>query len=163
MANRFIKFTKPESVKLSILESALIKAGLKDPVLKFALAQLLFETGRFTAKSKIASENNNYSGIKFLNKSYQKASKGSLAPPNERVSDINSPLNYYAKFASVDDWAKDFVRIISLQRSGNLAGKPVDAISLKTYIDRLALNKYFGSDRNLYLAGTKKYFDMFEY
>lgn len=163
MGNRFLKFTKNESVKLSILQEALLKAGLKDPVLKFALAQLLFETGRFTSKSKVASENNNYSGIKFLNKSYQKATRGSLAPPNERVSDINSPQNYYAKFASVDDWAKDFVRIISLQRSGNLAGKPVNAISLSTYIDRLALNKYFGSDRKLYLAGTKKYFDMFEY
>ena len=163
MTNRFTKFTNLESIKLLMLQKALIKAGLKDPVLKFALAQLLFETGRFTAKSKVASENNNYSGIKYLNRTYQKATRGSLAPPNERVSDINSPLNYYAKFASVDDWAKDFVRIISLQRSGNLAGKPVDSISLKTYIDRLALNKYFGSDRNLYLAGTKKYFDMFEY
>jgi hypothetical protein len=164
MANRFINFTNPEIIKLTRLQEALIKAGLKEPVLKFALSQLLFETGRFTKKSKVAIENNNYTGIKWLNKSYQKAYRGTLAPPNERVSDINSPINYYAKFDSVDDWAKDFVRIISLQRAANLSGKPIAASTLTAYVDRLALNNYFDGNtpdkRATYFKGCKKFFDM---
>lgn len=165
MANRFINFTNPEKIKLYQLEDSLIKAGLKEPQLKFALAQLLFETGRFTAKSKVATENNNYSGIKWLNKKYQKASKGTLAPQSERVSDINSPVNYYAKFDNIDDYAKDLVRILSLKRSANLSGSPATASTLTAFVDRLALNNYFDGStaqkRINYYKGTKKYFDMF--
>lgn len=165
MASRFTNFKNPEIIKLTQLQDSLIKAGLKDPQLKYALAQILFETGRFTAKSKVAAENNNFSGIKWLNKKYQKATRGTLAPPSERVADINSPVNYYAKFDNIDDYAKDFVRIISLQRAANLSGKPITAPSLTAYVDRLALNGYFDGNtaakRLNYYKGTKKYFDMF--
>lgn len=165
MSSRFKNFTNTEIIKLSQLQDSLIKSGLKEPVLKFALAQILFETGRFTSNSKVSALNTNYSGIKWLNKAYQKASRGSLAPPSERVSNINSPVNYYAKFDSIDDYAKDFVRIISLQRAANLSGKPVTASTLNAYVDRLALNNYFDGStpakRLTYFKGCKKYFDMF--
>lgn len=167
MASRFTNFKNPEIIKLTVLQDSLIRAGLKEPQLKYALAQLLFETGRFTAKSKVATENNNFSGIKWLNKKYQKATRGTLAPPSERVADINSPINYYAKFETIDDYAKDFVRILSLQRAANLSGKPITATTLTAYSDRLALNGYFDGNtaqkRLNYYKGLKKYFDMFTF
>lgn len=167
MASRFTNFKNSEIIKLIQLQDSLIKAGLKEPQLKYALAQLLFETGRFTTKSKVATENNNYSGIKWLNKKYQKATRGTLAPASERVADINSPINYYAKFETIDDYAKDFVRILSLQRAANLSGKPITATTLTAFADRLALNGYFDGNtaqkRLNYYKGLKKYFDMFTF
>ena len=161
MSNKFVRFTNMEALKLLALQSSLTKVGFKLPQLNFALAQLLFETGKFTRQSQVAANNNNYSGIKWINSSRQNATKGTLVPLGERVSDPNSPLNYYAHFNNMDDWATDFKRIISLQRSANNIGKPIDANTLDQYIHRLKLNQYFGDSENVYYNGAKKYLDMF--
>lgn len=162
MANKFVRFTNLEALKLLSLQSSLIKAGLKDPQLNFALAQLLFETGKFSKKSQVAANNNNYSGIKWINASRQHATKGTLVPEGERVKDPKSPLNYYAHFEDMNDWAKDFVRILSLQRSVNNIGKPIEATTLDQYVKRLKLNQYFGDTESVYLNGLKKYLAMFK-
>mgnify|MGYP000855866079 CR=1 FL=1 len=53
---------------------------------------------------------------KFINKPYQIATRGSNVPPSERITPANSPINFYAKFADVADWAKDYVRILNLRK-----------------------------------------------
>lgn len=159
-SNKYKNFKINEAAKLMMLEEALINAGLSGDVLNYALSQLLFETGRFTKRSQVAVLNNNYSGIKFLNKSYQKAERGSLVPPGERFKDPNNPLNFYAKFQDADAWAKDFVRILNLGSK-----KPVNATSIEDYVIRLGNNRYFDITKTNavknYSNGLKSYFDMF--
>jgi hypothetical protein len=156
MSTKFIKFKPDEADKLQTLEAALIKNGLKLPQLNFALAQLLLETGRFTSKSKVSTLNNNYTGIKFLNKPYQIAEKGTEAPPNESKGlAINSPLRYYAKFKDANGWAKDYIRILSF------GSKPIQAITIEDFNKRLKANKYYGSTPEAYEKLLKSFLAMF--
>lgn len=159
LKKRYIKFKPEEIDKLVMLEQSLINAGFTEPQLTFAIAQLLYETGRFSTKSSVAKLNNNYTGIKWLNAKRQKATKGTPVPVNERSkTNPNWPLNWYAKFENFDDWAVDFKRILSLKRSS--LGRPIEATDLKTYVQRLKANEYFGGYESSYLKGTKMYFDM---
>jgi len=138
----FSKFKQSSRDKLLMLQTALINQGLNEKQLKFALAQLLLETGDFSSKSSVSKLNNNYSGIKYICKSYQDAEKGSPVPANERAA-TEKCSNYYAKFRDADAWAKDFIRILSLQRAANQIGKPINADTLNEYNDRLYANGYY--------------------
>ena len=156
---KFTKFKPNEASKLLMLDEALTNAGFTGDSLNFALAQLLFESGRFTARSQVSVLNNNYSGIKFLNKPYQKAERGSAVPSAEKYSNPNNPLNFYAKFSNIDDWAKDFKRILSF------GAKPIQATNINDYAQRLANNHYYDTKKTNavknYTNGLKSYFDMF--
>jgi len=156
-SNKFINFKPAEILKLTAIEQNLINAGFSGDLLNFALAQLLFETGKFTTTSKVYLANNNYTGIKWLNAKRQVATRGTLVPPNERLKDPNNPLNYYAKFADVDAWAKDYKRILSF------GAKPILATDLKDFVMRLKRNSYFGGKAGSeipYYNGSKMYYDM---
>jgi hypothetical protein len=115
-------------------------AGMPEPAIPFAAAQAAFETGGF--KSHISKVDNNWSGIKWINKPYQNATKGSPAPSREG--------GYYAHFDSPQDWATDFVRILSLG-----AQKPKDAASIEDYVTRLHDNRYFTANPAIYLRGVQ--------
>jgi hypothetical protein len=157
MSAKFIKFKADEQAKLLMLENALIKAGMKLPQLNFALAQLLLETGRFTKRSAVSTLNNNYTGIKFLNKPYQIAERGSQVPAAEQdKAHPNNPLNFYAKFSSPDAWAKDYVRILSF------GAKPIQATTIEEFNTRLQKNKYYGSSPVVYGKLLKSFLDMFQ-
>ncbi len=160
MSNKFSKFTSPEALKLLSIQNALQIAGIQQPQLDFALAQLLFETGKFSKASSVAAANNNYSGIKWINKSYQDAEKGTLAPASERLP-YETPINYYAKFRDTNAWAKDFKRILSLKRTANYAGSPITATTPEDFVKRLKLNGYFGGSEANYLKGIKIYLAKF--
>lgn len=156
MSTKFIRFKPEEAAKLQALEAALINAGLKEPVLDFALAQLLLETGRFSKKSAVSTLNNNYTGIKWLNKKYQIAERGSEAPPAEQQGlPVNSPLRYYAKFKDINGWAKDYVRILSF------GAKPINATTIEDFNTRLNKNKYYGGNTAVYGKLLKSFLDMF--
>lgn len=152
-ANRFNKFSESVRIKLLPLYYALINAGISDTALNLALSQVLFETGQFTAKSRVAAENNNYSGIMWINKpSVQKnATKGLPFPSSEGKY-------YYANFKTAQDWANDYIRILSL------GAKPIQATDLNSFVSRLAANKYFfpntGKALTNYRNGVKKYYDL---
>jgi hypothetical protein len=156
-SNKFINFKPAEILKLTSIEQNLINAGFSGDLLNFALAQLLFETGKFTTRSNVAIANNNYSGIKWLDAKRQVATKGTPVPPNERYKDPNNPLNFYAKFADADAWAKDYKRILSF------GAKPINATDLKDFVMRLKRNSYFGGKPGSeipYYNGSKMYYDM---
>lgn len=114
--------------------------GLTSPVLDWATAQALFESGG--GSSAVARANNNYTGIMFINKPYQQATKGTARPASEGGN--------YAKYANPQAWAKDFVRILSI--NGPM-GAPIKATSLGDYVARLKANKYFASSPTAYQAG----------
>lgn len=150
----FSNFAPSVQMKLNVLNDSLINAGIPEEKRRFLISQILFETGKFTSKSNVAKLNNNFTGIKWLNKPYQKAKQGSAVPLSERISPANSPINFYAKFDSFNDWANDYKRILS-----TFGAKPINAINLKDFARRLKLNKYYGSSENEYYKGLKFYFD----
>ena len=152
----FSNFAPSIQTKLNIIASGLSQYNLPEEKLRWIIAQVLFETGLFTKKSSVAVANNNYSGIKWINASRQKnASRGSEVPASERVSPATSPINFYAKFNSFEDWSRDHYRIIS-----TFGQKPIlTATTLKDYISKLKKNSYFGSSEEDYYNGVKKYYD----
>lgn len=158
----FTKFKNTVANKLLSIQNYLIDLGLNDLQLRLVLAQVLYETGQFTSKSKIAELNNNFSGIKYICKpTIQKnATKGSQVPPNERLTP-DTCINYYAKFPSYKDWAIDYIRILSLKRQKNTLGRPIDAENAADFVARLGQNGYFDvKGIKNYTAGVKKYFEM---
>lgn len=88
----------------------------------YAIAQVMHETGGLT--SNLARKYNNLSGIKYINKPYQK---------NAYLA-----TNGYAGFKTDQDWANDYVRILSLS-----PGKPINATSFQQFYNGLATNGYF--------------------
>ena len=118
----------------------LANAGIPNQVIPFAAAQVMVETKGL--KSNISKTDLNLSGIKYIGKSYQKATKGSPAPEGGN----------YAKFASYSDWAKDFKRILSLGKNA-----PIKATSAADFVNRLYANDYFTSSPTSYLAAINAY------
>ena len=112
---------------------------------KWATAQVMFETGGL--KSRVSGDDNNFSGIKFINKPYQHATRGRKSPEGD----------YYAHYSSPEDWARDFRRVISLRnvKTRNSAGGPaaIEATSLRDYVNRLKANGYFGGNQDIYYQG----------
>lgn len=144
--------------KLFSIIKVLEEQGLNELQIKLALSQILFETGEFTPKSKVYKLNNNYTGIKFINKPYQVATKGSDVPLSERVTPANSAINFYAKFNDDTAWAKDYIRVLML----NKKNPPLNANSIEQYHARLTANKYYNTSKQKnidnYLNGLKKYY-----
>jgi hypothetical protein len=58
---------------------------------------------------------------------------------------------FYAKFATLADWAKDYMRVLSLK------AKPLQATSSDDFITRLKSNGYFTAPVELYKKGFERY------
>lgn len=115
------------------LQKLLRAAGFPDGLINtYAMAQIMFETNDLS--SDLTQNGNNFSGIKFINKPYQ---KNAHALPNG-----------YAGFTTDQDWANDYYRVLSLS-----PGKPVNATSLQDFFNRLIANKYFEAVPATYSAG----------
>lgn len=122
--------------------SALIFAGATPVSLPFLMAQVAHETGDFD--SNVYRNNNNMSGITYINKpSKQKNASRGTALPKSEWSSPDKPI-YYAKFNTLTDWAKDYLRLV---------GSPVQkAKSIEEYAKML-------KDRGYYTATLKEYTD----
>ena len=141
-------------MKPSDVKQLLINAGISPNSLMFALAQACFESGGITFTSAVNIESNNLTGIEFLNAPFQKnAVAGSPMP----LADTGGKLCHYAKFATLQDWANDFKRIVHAQFAQNQDGRPIDAATLGEYVHRLKLNGYFGGPEDQYLEGLTRY------
>jgi len=114
----------------------------KAPATVYALAQMMFESTWMT--SHVAHVDNNYSGIVWLNKSYQDATKGLPMPGT-------GGKHFYAHFRDFRAWAKDFLRVLSLNTGGK--GRPIDAASSQQYFERLVANHYFTAVPAAYASG----------
>jgi hypothetical protein len=141
--------TKINQDNLKKVSAALSNAGLSGNTLVLALAQVAHETAGFN-NAKITTHNN-ASGIVFANnpKKQPNASRGNKLP--------EAPKYNYAKFDSLNDWAKDYIRIV-----GNNLKKSADS---SQYALRLADQKYYevsprypNAIKN-YSAGLANWFD----
>ncbi len=130
------------------VKDLLLKAGFPHGTINLFIAQVMFETGG-NFESRVAKEDNNLSGIVFINKSYQKnATKGRAKPGGEIAGN-------YAHFASLEDWARDYYRILTLNKG---LGRPIDATNTTDLVARLKQNFYFEGNQTNYLAGVNKYY-----
>jgi hypothetical protein len=112
------------------------------PVVPFLVAQVAYETGNF--KSKLLKDHNNASGIVWTGKASQKnATKGRPLPEDPRY--------FYAKFATLQDWARDYIRVLSLKN------KPIQATTADDFVARLKANGYFTAPVEQYKKGFMSY------
>jgi len=111
----------------NLVAASLQKAGLSGNKLSLALAQVAHETGGFT-NAKIKTHNN-ASGITFINNptKQKNAKQGNPLP--------ESPKYHYAKFDTLDDWAKDYLRIVGSALNSSS--------SADEYAKKLAAKKYY--------------------
>lgn len=125
--------------------AALQAAGAPATAIPFLLAQVAHETGNFD--SRVFRQNNNASGIMFINKpARQKNASRGLAFPRKEWPSASQPL-YYANFATLTDWARDFLRIVG-------------AVVLKSqtpeeYAAKLKARKYYAAPLAVYSAALK--------
>ena len=111
-------------------------------VIPYLVAQVAYETGDF--KSKLLKDHNNASGIVYTGRASQKnATKGRPLPEDGRY--------FYAKFTTLNDWAKDYMRVL------NLKAKPILATTPDDFITRLKSNGYFTAPVEQYKRGFDKY------
>jgi hypothetical protein len=137
--------TKTSSKKYTAQDFYTLFAGLVPAnILPYIVAQVAHETADF--KSKLLYDHNNASGIVFANKpALQKnATKGRVLPEDSRYN--------YAKFATLKDWAVDYIRIINRGKN-----KPLAAPTVEEYVNRLKANGFFTATLESYLTGVKKF------
>jgi hypothetical protein len=128
-------------------------AGLSVVQAKLALCAVMFETGAFSSLSTVADTDNNYTGIEWINNpSVQlNASQGTPFPASE------SSTAYYAHFATVQDWANDYVRILNLPPQ-----QPIDnATDPNSFALLLEENGYYTGSETDYAGGLTHYWNIF--
>lgn len=111
---------------------AMVSAGIPPTILEWAFPQAAMESGGFT--SPISRDDNNFSGILFTGRGNQKNATRST---KHRLTDSGMAV---AHFATIEDWAVDFKRVISLGTY-----KPISATTREVYFTRLKANNYFGA------------------
>ena len=138
------------------VKQLLINAGFPNNSLLFALAQCCFESGGVEFNSPVDLANNNLTGITYANgEGWQhNATCGTPMPPQDSLT------GHYAHFATMQDWANDFHRIVHAQFSWNRLGRPIEATTLEDYVARLKDNHYFQADESVYLNGLKHYLNI---
>jgi len=137
------------------IDNNMAAGGWPDGLIRiYAIAQIMLESDWLT--SAVGNENNNYSGINWINKPYQNATRGRSKPASEGGG-------YYAHYNNFGDYLADFKRILSLNTGGK--GRPIDATSAAEYGERLRANHYF-TDPNYHTkfnATLKKISDAVNY
>jgi len=100
-------------------------------VLTYCIAQIMLESDFLT--SAVANDDNNYTGITFINKPYQKATKGRAKPGKDGGGN-------YAHFLNFRDFLTDYKRILSLNKG---QGRPIDSTTAQQFYTTLKANGYF--------------------
>ena len=141
--------------QINDISNNMAAGGWPDGLIRvYAIAQIMHESNWLT--SQVANEDNNYSGITWLNKPYQNATRGRARSKGEGGGN-------YAHFNSFADYLADYKRILSLN-TGN-KGRPIDATTAEEFGERLKANHYF-TDPNYYLkfnAALKRVADTINY
>lgn len=115
--------------------------GIPEAIVRYAVAMCFLESRQFT--SNVSRVDNNYAGIKYAGQKW--ATMGLPAPSSEGKGN-------YAHYATHEDFAQDFKRVLSLQRPGNKIGRPIDATTGADFFNRLKANGYYGISAKQYMT-----------
>jgi len=133
------KYGELKAIKFKRVENAVNLLPITKKAKSFLMAQILVETGFFNSKNKVFELNNNASGILYTGSSGQisnGATKGSERPTKEGGN--------YAKFENLNDWAKEYYRVL------NRGVMPLNAININDFAGKLKLNNYFTDSLEVY-------------
>lgn len=123
-----------------------IEEGFSPMSAKLIVAQARLESGHYG--SDVFKANNNMYGMKFIGQPL--ATKGTLAPPNERSASCKSggtcvDSDHYAKYSSIEDSAKDTIqRLYKKTRKGIGFDQLKDVKSATEFANKLKTRDYFG-------------------
>lgn len=131
---------KPNTQEISKqVLNALVANGIPEEKARLILAQMLLETAGFT--HRLATTALNYGGVKY-------------APKFNKDSGIKSPEgNNYARYDTVAEFTKDYLRIIS--RGGEKA--PIKADTVADFARRLKAQGYYTAPEADYLKALKSW------
>lgn len=119
-------------VNVPIWIDTLQRNGFDAKQISFAIPQMLVESAYFSSKSYL--QDTNATGIKF---------RPNTPSVDSTAGRKSTEGDFYARFKNKDAFAKDYKRILSLQRTGNKLGKPLDAKDLFDFNNRLYANGYY--------------------
>ncbi len=123
-----------------------IEEGFSPTSAKLIVAQARLESSHYT--SPVFKANNNMYGMKFVGQPL--ATRGTLAPPNERSTSCKSggtcvDSDHYAKYSSIEDSAKDTIqRLYKKTRKGIGFDQLKDVKSATEFATKLKTRDYFG-------------------
>lgn len=145
------KYGLERSLKLQFVLQALLGAGFPRQKVLLALSQVMQETGVFGPNSRVSAEDNNYTGILFINKpAVQKnATQGRPFPIGE------SKTAHYAHFTTPADWANDYIRILNLPPN-----YPISATSPVDFVSKLKGNGFFTGSETTYANNVSFFYNL---
>ena len=123
-----------------------IAEGFSPTSAKLVVAQARYESANYG--SNVFKNNNNMYGMKFVGQSL--ATRGTLAPPNERSESCKSggackDSDYYAKYKIPSDSAKDVIqRLYRKTRNGIGFNELKDVKDASEFATKLKTRNYFG-------------------
>ena len=125
----------------AIYEEA-IKQGFTPTAAKLVVAQARFESADYT--SGVFQKNNNMYGMKYVGQPL--ASKGSLAPSNERSCPTGCKnSDFYAKYASPADSAKDVMSRLYMKTMGGVTPDELkNTTDAEDFALKLKKRSYYG-------------------
>jgi len=123
-----------------------IEEGFSPTSAKLIVAQARLESSHYS--STVFKANNNMYGMKFIGQPL--ATRGSLAPPNERSASCRSggacvDSDHYAKYSSIEDSAKDTIqRLYKKTRKGIGFDQLKNVKDATEFATKLKTRDYFG-------------------
>lgn len=128
-----------------------IRNGYSPFISKLIAAQARLESANYT--SSVFKLNNNMFGMKYVGQPL--ATRGTLVPSDERSSgDRNT--NYYAKYKTPEDSAKDVVeRLYRIKIGGVTQSQLQNAQTSLEFAKLLKQRQYFGGTAETYASGLK--------
>jgi uncharacterized FlgJ-related protein len=121
--------------------------GVPRAAIPFVVAQIAHESANFT--SNLLDTHNNASGVTYNAKWQKNAQRGEALPENPNV--------YYAKFNSIQDWAKAYYHIIKRK-----INNPLEATDIEDYVTRLRSHNYFTDTVDNYLHGLNAWYNKYK-
>ena len=130
--NILAKYGTDKRDKLIKVIDALNTLPISKTQLKLLIAQVMNETAMFSSTSNVFDLNNNASGILYTGSTGQKANGAKQGSKRMSIEG-----GYYAKFDTLNNWAKEYYRVL------NRGALPLRATSAKDFAIRLKQNNYF--------------------
>lgn len=117
----------------NLLKKGLVQRGARANLADWGAAQCMHESNHGT--SNVAKNCNNYGGIVY-------AKKPGTTPCSNKQPGADGGRGY-AAYKSIGAFLDDYVRVLKLKPA-----KPWDAKSLDDFVNRLAMNCYFGCNKD---------------
>jgi len=135
-----------------IIYDVAISEGFNPTAAKLIVAQARFESADYS--SNVFQKNLNTSGMKYIGQPL--ASRGTPAPANEQRCGGGCDSDYYAKFRSVEDSARDKIsRLYNITMRGVTPQQLKNVQNADEFAKLLKQRGYYGAPESQYAAGLR--------